>query len=268
MNRDTLKRFNKNFRKYLIKHKVPLIASIAILLFACVSIYISYAFYQNVGTQNIIGGSVGEIPDIEIRVMAQERDANGNATNKFSIYPYIPRAGYKYNAAKSYCSNGGVLVYDAGNYKATVEATGHDLCYIYFDSVASLDITLNVYTENIDTNGVGQGTFTKLETTDLPSIGYSFNKAKSSCTNGSTLAYSDKDNIFTVEASGKDTCNAYMNAMDVDIASVLYFQAKAGSTLYHKASQVPANNYYELNTSKSSCTGTSTLSIENQKVII
>ena len=88
------------------------------------------------------------------------------------------------------------------------------------------------------------------------------------CANGSQISYSADDNLFTVEASGKDTCNAYMDALDVDIALKLYIQAKKGSSTYYEATAIPTNNYYEINTEKSSCSGSSTLSMENQKVVI
>ena len=90
----------------------------------------------------------------------------------------------------------------------------------------------------------------------------------SSCENGSTLSYLDEENLFNIDASGKDVCTAYMDAIDVDIQLKLYLQAKSGSRLYYEAKEIPNNIFYELNTSKSACTGTSTLSINNQKVVI
>lgn len=199
--------------------------------------------------------------------MAEERDANGNGLNKYGLYPYIPKAGYVYNETKSKCTNGSTIKYDSKNYSADITSLGHDVCYLYFDSTAQLDITLNVYAENVDSDGNGNGEYTKLETTALPTIGYEINASKSKCQNGSTVTYSAADNLFSVESNQKDVCDVYMDAMDVDIALKIYVQAKKNSATYYEAKTIPSNLFYALST-KSACTGTSTMSIKNQKVVV
>ncbi len=259
---------NKDVTNFLNKNKIPL-ASIAVVAFlACIGLIVTYAYYQVVDTKPIIGGSTTEISDLDIRVMAEERDANGNGLNTYGLYPYIPKAGYVYNETKSKCTNGSKITYNSSTYSADVTAFGHDVCYLYFDSTASLDITLNVYAENVDSDGNGNGEYTKLETTALPAIGYQINTTKSKCTNGSTVTYSAADNLFSVESSQKDVCDVYMDAMDVDIALKIYIQAKKNSTTYYEAKKVPTNAYYALSTSKSACTGSSTMSMKNQKVVV
>ena len=260
--------FNKDITDTLKKHKLPLIASFVVVLLACIGIIVSYAFYQVIDKTPVIGGSTGEIADLDIRVMAEERDANGNGVGTYALYPYIPEAGYAYNSGKSYCTNGSTITYHPTTFDADITAYGHDVCYLYFDSTANLDLTLNVYAENINSDGVGTGEYTKLETTSLPSIGYTLNTNKSGCENGSTLTYLDEENMFSIDASGKDVCTAYMDAMDVDIQLKIYLQSKSGSATYYEAKEIPSNVFYDLNTSKSACTGTSTLSIKNQKVVI
>ncbi len=92
----------------------------------------------------------------------------------------------------------------------------------------------------------------------------------SSCENGSTLSYLADENMFNIEASGKDVCTAYMDAIDVDIQLKILVQAKAGSSVYYEADSIPTNAYYELG-SQSACTGSANadaLSIVNQKVVI
>ena len=260
--------FNKDITDTLKKHKLPLIASFVVVLLACIGIIVSYAFYQVIDKTPVIGGSTGEIADLDIRVMAEERDANGNGVGTYALYPYIPEAGYAYNSGKSYCTNGSTITYHPTTFDADITAYGHDVCYLYFDSTANLDLTLNVYAENINSDGIGTGEYTKLETTSLPSIGYTLNTNKSGCENGSTLTYLDEENMFSIDASGKDVCTAYMDAMDVDIQLKIYLQSKSGSATYYEAKEIPSNVFYDLNTSKSACTGTSTLSIKNQKVVI
>lgn len=259
--------FNKDINNTLKKYKIPLIGGVVVFLLTCVGIFITYAYYQVSDITPIVGGSTGKIADLEVRVMAEERDTNGNGLGSYALYPYIPQAGYAYNADKSYCTNGSTINYSSETYSADITAYGHDVCYLYFDSTANLDLTLNVYAENIDSDGYGTGEYTKLETTALPSIGYVLNNEKSKCENGSSLSYSDAENMFTIEASGKDVCDAYMDAIDVDIQLKLYIQAKAGSSTYYESDTIPTNNYYELG-DQSACTGTSTMSMQNQKVVI
>ena len=260
--------FNKDVTDTLKKHKIPLVGGLVVFLLACVGIFITYGYYQVTDVTPIIGGSTGKIADLDVRVMAEERDTNGNGLGSYALYPYIPEAGYAYNEGKSYCTNGSTINYNPATYEADITAYGHDVCYLYFDSTANLDLTLHVYAQNIDSDGNGiEGEYTKLETTALPSIGYVLNTEKSSCENGSSLSYSDEENMFTVDATGKDVCTAYMDAIDVDIQLKLYIQAKAGSSTYYESDTIPSNVYYELG-SDSACTGTSTLSIQNQKVVI
>ena len=258
---------NKDVTAFLNKNKIPLISIVIVVLLSCVGLIITYAFYQVVDVKPIIGGATSEISDLDIRIMAEERDANGNGLNKYGLYPYIPKAGYVYNETKSKCTNGSTIKYDSKNYSADITSLGHDVCYLYFDSTAQLDITLNVYAENVDSDGNGNGEYTKLETTALPTIGYEINASKSKCQNGSTVTYSAADNLFSVESNQKDVCDVYMDAMDVDIALKIYVQAKKNSTTYYEAKTIPSNSFYELS-SKSACTGTSTLSMKNQKVVV
>lgn len=258
---------NKDVTAFLNKNKIPLISIVIVVLLACVGLIVTYAFYQVVDVKPIIGGATSEIPDLDIRIMAEERDANGNGLNTYGLYPYIPKAGYVYNETKSKCTNGSTIKYDSKNYSADITALGHDVCYLYFDSTAQLDITLNVYAENVDSDGNGNGEYTKLETTALPTIGYEINASKSKCQNGSTVTYSAADNLFSVESNQKDVCDVYMDAMDVDIALKIYVQAKKNSATYYEAKTIPSNLFYALST-KSACTGTSTMSIKNQKVVI
>lgn len=258
---------NKDVTAFLNKNKIPLISIVIVVLLACVGLIVTYAFYQVVDVKPIIGGATSEISDLDIRIMAEERDANGNGLNTYGLYPYIPKAGYVYNETKSKCTNGSTIKYDSKNYSADITALGHDVCYLYFDSTAQLDITLNVYAENVDSDGNGNGEYTKLETTALPTIGYEINASKSKCQNGSTVTYSAADNLFSVESNQKDVCDVYMDAMDVDIALKIYVQAKKNSATYYEAKTIPSNLFYALST-KSACTGTSTMSIKNQKVVV
>ena len=257
----------KDVTSFVKKNRIPLISILVVVLLACIGLIATYAFYQVKVVSPVIGGSTSKIADLDVRIMAEERDSNGNGLNKYGLYPYIPKAGYVYNSELSYCTNGSVIDYHSSTYDVDINAYGHDVCYLYFDSTAQLDITLNVFAENINSDGVGTGEYTKLETTALPSIGYELNASKTSCENGSTVTYDAKENQFSVEASNKDVCTAYMDAMDVDIALKIYVQNKKNSDNYYETKTIPTNAFYEIG-SKSACTGTSTMSMRNQKIVI
>ena len=104
---------NKDVTAFLNKNKIPLICIVIVVLLACVGLIVTYAFYQVVDVKPIIGGATSEISDLDIRIMAEERDANGNGLNTYGLYPYIPKAGYVYNETKSKCTNGSTIKYDS-----------------------------------------------------------------------------------------------------------------------------------------------------------
>lgn len=274
---DIKKLFNKDITEQVRKYRIPLIGGVVVILLACISIFVTYAFYQVEAVTPIVGGSTGDIADIELRVMVEDRNTDDiNSENygtakdgQYILYPYIPEAGYEYNEAKSYCTNGSTINYNSDTFDVEITAYGHDVCYMYFDSTANLDITLRVWAENVDTTtGEGTGKYTKLETTTMPSIGYELNSEKTTCTPNATVSYIAENNMFSVAASGKAECDVYMDALNVDIALKIFLQAKSGSQTYYEADSIPSNYYYDINSEKSSCTGTSTLSIENQRVIV
>lgn len=263
------KLFNKDITEQVTKYRIPLITAVIVILLACISIFVTYAFYKVEDVTPIVGGSTGEIADLDLRIMVEGRNSDGSAkVGEYILYPYIPQAGYEYNEAKSYCTNGSTINYNEDIYDVDIVAQGHDVCYMYFDSIAELDITLYVWAENVNSDGEGTGKYTKLETQTMPSIGYELNSEMTTCTENATVSYQADQNKFNVEASGKAVCNAYMDAMNVDIALKIYLQAKTGSSLYYENDEIPTNVYYELNNTKSSCTGTSTLDIQNQKVVV
>ncbi len=269
---------NKDVTHLLNKYKILLVSFAIVIVLSCIGLIVSYAFYQVAGSTPVILTTAPQIPDLDVRIMAEDRDTNGNGVGTYSVYSYIPKAGYKYDSSKSYCTNGATITYDATNYDASIDASSHDVCYLYFKSTASLDITLEVYAENIDSDGNGTGAYTKLETTTLPSIGYELNSTKTSCTyadgrtltdeNTPTVTYNVALQNFTVTAPEKGAvCKAYMDAMDVDIQLKLYAQYKTGSSIYLEVEKVPTNAFYTLG-EKSACTGTSTMSMKNQRVVI
>ena len=98
-------------KSFLIKHKLIVTSLSIVALLACVSFLISYAYFKVTEKDIIIGGTIGDIPDIDIRVMVEDRDNEGEALGTYSEYPYVPQAGYEFNRDLSYCAHGSELIY-------------------------------------------------------------------------------------------------------------------------------------------------------------
>ncbi len=260
---------NKDVTSFLNKHKI-IFASVGVLvLLACVGLFVTYALYQSVDVTPIVGATVGEIPELDIRIMVEGRDASGKGTNSYEIYSYIPKAGYEYNSKLSKCSRGSKINYDKEKFEAKIDSKGHDTCYLYFDATADVDFTLKIYTQ--DKNDLGQGiedTYTLIENGALPKSGYIFNKTKSYCDKTSSIDYDSVDNMFMIESSEKDTCYAYMDAVEADVVLKIYTQNAKNSDKYTEVNTIPSNVFYNLNTELSSCSGSSTMTFDNQKVLL
>ena len=85
---------NKDITNLLNKYKILLVSITIVVILACVGLIVSYAFYQVVDTTPVILSTTPKIPDLDVRIMAEDRDTNGNGVNSYSVYPYIPKAGY------------------------------------------------------------------------------------------------------------------------------------------------------------------------------
>lgn len=258
---------DKDISDYLKKYKIPFLVIIIFMLLACVGLIATYAFYQVRITSPIIGGSTSKIADLDVRVMAEKRDELGNGIATYELYPYIPKAGYTFNRTKSYCENGSAITFYTDLLYADIDAYEHDVCYLYFDSTAQLDVTLNVYVEDVNSDGVGTGQYTKLNTVNIPVIGYRLNSKKTTCKNGSAIKYDEDSNEFIINSKNKDVCDAYMDAIDVDVNIKLFLQSKKNSKTYYEAKSIPSNSYYVLN-DKTSCTSGASVGVLNQKIVI
>jgi hypothetical protein len=133
-------------------------------------------------------------------------------------------------------------------------------------SISNADIKINVFTENRNASGVGDGTYTK--TTDIPQAGYDINSSTSGCSNSSTYSYNSSTKTITINAPGKDTCNFYFSATgQLDVNINIYAQNRdqngvAIADSYSLVDDVPEAGY-ELNTTSSSCTNGSTYTFDN-----
>lgn len=266
-----LKPIFEKLRNYFFKHKLATIVCTLVAILACLTFVVSYAYYKVVDTETIVGSVVGDIPDIDIRIMVEDRDTNGNALGTYSVYPYIPRAGYEYNATDSYCVAGSEIKYNSDDYTVSIDTAGVETCYVYFDSIANLDIILNVFIEDMDATGKGAGTYTMYYDDSMPLIGYKFN-SKSSCTNDATISYNLDTGKFVILTDYKTVCNAYMDVVDADIKLNTWVEQTKGAKDYIQVNEIPSNQYYTMVTTGngkiSECSGEGQISFVDQQIVI
>ena len=197
-----VKSINKqNTKEFMLVHKNALIVMIAIVLLGGIITAASYAYYQTLANQSIVGGQVGTISNINMYVFVEDKNAStGAGLGTYSRSIYVPQYAYTYNSSLSYCKKGSTLTYNSTTNTFSINNT-KDACYVYFDAslAANADIVLNLYTKK---NGEYKLTNEVPNNTEL-------NLSLSSCTNGATMSL--ENNQITVNTTDKTVCNAYLN---------------------------------------------------------
>lgn len=269
--RINLNHISKKVKNFFIEHKLVSVGGTAAILLVCVTFIVSYAYYKIVAPDPIVGSIVGDIPDLDIRIMVEDRDESGTAIGTYSLYPYIPQAGYEYNSTDSYCVNGSTLKYNANNHTLSVDTEGIETCYAYFDSIANLDIILNVHVEDTNEEGKGLGTYTVFYDDSVPLVGYKFDQTRSTCTNDATISYNIDTGRFVILTNNKTVCNAWMDAVEPDILLNTWVEKTKGAKDYVQVKEIPSNKYYTLATTgdkTSQCTGGASLQLVDQQIVI
>lgn len=142
-------------------------------------------------------------------------------------------------------------------------------------SLDSADVSIKVYRENKNENGVGINTYS-LSYYVPSSSSYTYQSSKTECDTGITITKYENQKFY-VDATKKGKCKVYFDAMDgyIDDYEVnLFVQNDAGNTddkNYNKMGQLPlyeTGYYYTINTSKTSCTNGATVSIEGRNIVV
>lgn len=142
-------------------------------------------------------------------------------------------------------------------------------------SLDSADVSIKVYRENKNENGVGINTYS-LSYYVPSSASYNYVSSKTVCGTGITIT-KYKNQKFYVDATKKGKCKVYFDAIDgyIDDYEVnLFVQNEVGNTNdnnYNKMGQLPlyeSGYYYTINTSKTSCTNGATVSIEGRNIVV
>ncbi|MGN1379399.1 MAG: hypothetical protein ACI4XR_03260, partial [Bacilli bacterium] len=134
------------------------------------------------------------------------------------------------------------------------------------------DIKINIYREDKDSSGNGIGTYSL--SYYVPSeTAYTYMEASTTCDAGITITgYTNK--TFSVSATKRGSCNVYFDAIDgvaEDYIINLFVQEEVGGTTYKQMGQLPINEtgyYYTVNTDKTSCSPSGTVSIKNNKILV
>lgn len=142
-------------------------------------------------------------------------------------------------------------------------------------SLDSADVSIKVYRENKNENGVGIGTYS-LSYYVPSSASYNYVSSKTVCGTGITIEKYENQKFY-VDATKKGKCKVYFDAIDgyIDDYEVnLFVQNEVGNTNdnnYNKMGQLPlyeTGYYYTINTSKTSCTNGATVSIEGRNIVV
>lgn len=149
---------------------------------------------------------------------------------------------------------------------------------LIISGIASLDpadVSIKVYRENKNENGVGINTYS-LSYYVPSSASYNYVSSKTVCGTGITITKYENQKFY-IDATKKGKCKVYFDAIDgyIDDYEVnLFVQNEVGNTNdnnYNKMGQLPlyeTGYYYTINTSKTSCTNGATVSIEGRNIVV
>lgn len=148
--------------------------------------------------------------DINVYVMIE--DEYGEKTYNSKQYAYkenIPAFGYKYVGYT--CDNSVQSVsFDPITKKFIVETQTKNNCYAYFEKYGSSDLSVNVYVQN----SVGSTDYLSVQSIPINNE-YIINSSKSVCSDSNgqntNAAIDYIDGYISIEASGKQTCDVYLD---------------------------------------------------------
>ena len=141
--------------------------------------------------------------------------------------------------------------------------------------IDSSDVSIKVYRENKNDNGVGLGTYA-LSYYVPSATSYTYQSSKTVCDTGITIEKYENQKFY-VDATKKGKCKVYFDAIDgyIDDYEVnLFVQQEEGNTddkNYNQMGQLPlyeTGYYYTINTSKTSCTNGATVSIVGRNIVV
>lgn len=249
-----------NLKKLPIKEKAYLLGIISFFAFVLFfGIRAAYAYYNNSASISILANSIGDFDtgDGDINMMIYKENDQGIYVRTYAV----PAIGYVFNNALTKCTitcsqdttGNCYYSYDEENQVFSLTSDQKVTCKFYFDKAAESDI--NVYIMKEDAAGTytyNTQNYSMIES--IPAYGYEY--AGYYCTNQDTvsdLEYISETKRFVVSTSTKNTCYAYFDSVGgADIIANVFVQSASGSSVYKQVESIPANNVYELSTTKTS----------------
>lgn len=144
------------------------------------AILISYSYYTNPGTNNLVIGGYAFISDADItlKIYHEDRDAEGNGTGTYSRAYFIPREYYKYVENMSYCTTG-LTIESFENYEFDISATQKGFCKVYFEAIDGYipDATFRLFVEQ----NMGAGDYEEAGQLPVNDYVYVVNQERTTC---------------------------------------------------------------------------------------
>ena len=225
-------------KNYAIYASVLLVIT---LLFA--NLFISFAYYTNEAEFILIRAKVSEKYASNYDYTLQVYLENAANDGQYHLGKQIPAFGYTYSGYK--CQNKSTLVYNEAMKSTSVDLAQQDVCSIYFDLKAAVDLVINVKLEE------NAGSNTYKDGKQIPVYGYQYSHYD--CDNGGELTYNSSLHSVSLTSSGKNSCNLYFKKAKADVTMRLFVENTAGQGDYIERLTIPANRTYHLNSLKTSC---------------
>ncbi len=208
-----LRKITSKFLSVLKENKNISVSILVLILLVSVGIIITYSYFRLSSENNIFTGSADYYanPDLNIKYMIENRNAEGSGDGSYTAYWSAPVAGYTYNAEKSNCSNGATFTRNEADETFDIYSKGKTECEFFYeanDDAVVADTILEIYKENKTTGEYELAYDYKLET--LLNGGYEFNDTLSTCSSGS-IALDAVSKKIVMTSTSVNNCKAYFD---------------------------------------------------------
>ena len=205
----------------------------------------SYVCVNNLTTINPVNGELSIESDgkdecniyynggndkVEIIIMQETAEGVSGYTTgkKYSRVYSVPSSGYAYVGYICDDSSASITFSNGTLYG---EAQNQTICRAYFNSYSD-NVLINYYLQT------SKDTYEHV--TNIPSLGYIYNKSKSSCLNGSTIKV--ENNIVYIDTTlDNEVCDVYFDMTTSDISVLVYVMNR--NTSKYELGKVPMVGY-------------------------
>lgn len=171
----------------------------------------------------------GDTSKVELIIMMQTDDGVSGYTTglKYTKTSTIPSTGYKYVGYICDDTNA-TVTYNNGTF--TTNATDQTVCRAYFNRYSG-GAFINYYLET------SKGGYENVS--EVPAVGYVYNKSKSSCNNNSEIIVDN--NIVIINSVAEDVCNIYYDLVTADVKVQVFVMNK--TTNKYELGSIPVAGY-------------------------